>query len=443
MTRIWAHPLAPADDDRCGWLAVLPPARERPRLTCARSVDFAVLGAGFAGLAAARELALRAPTASVAVVDAQRAGWGASGRASGFVVDLAHFVARLAPPNVERYLRLARAGIADLRSRVIEDGIACDWDETGWAHVAATEAGATEVAKLERWLASRGEAFERLDRAGLEKLTGSTFYRAGLRLPGSALVQAGALVRGLADHLPASVELFEESPVRSLRREAGSWVLATAAGELRCRQLLVTVNGYSRQLPGLARRIVPLLTFGSWTRPLTTSEQARLGGEREWGLLAEDAMGSTVRRTRDQRILVRNTVHFDPRYRASEAVRSHARAEHRRAFEARFPMLTEVPFEHTWAGVMGTTPARVPFFGPLAPGVLATGGFTGAGIAMGTVLGRLLAEQALAGPGGEPSALTADALALCRPPRLPPEPLLRWGAGWRTRQMNRNAARLL
>ncbi|HEX4953514.1 MAG TPA: FAD-binding oxidoreductase [Thermoanaerobaculia bacterium] len=423
----------PADDDHCGWLAPFAAERLTSPLEGERIVEVAIVGAGLTGLAAARDLAERGG-GRIALVEAQRAGWGASGRASGFVVDLAHFVARFPPADQERYVRLARAGIAELRETVRRSRIDCDWDETGWLHVAWSEAGAAEVARLRRWLEKRDEPHQPLDREGLAEVTGVPFYRAGIRLPGSVLVQAGALVRGLARHLPAAVDLYEETPVLSLTRLRDGWHLETPGGRLRAERVLLAVNGYSRGIPGLARRVLPLLTFGSLTRPLTAVEQARLGGEREWGVLAEDAMGSTVRRTRDGRILVRNHVAYRPGLAARPADLETARARHRLAFDLRFPMLTEVAFETTWTGVMGVTPARLPFFGELAPGLWAAGGYTGAGIALGTVLGRLLAEAAL----DQPSSLLADARALAVPRRLPPEPILSWGATWKVRRMNRN-----
>ncbi len=430
---MWARLVTPADDETCGWLAPFAAIPAAPRLEGERLVEVAIIGAGLTGLAAARTLVERGG-GRVALVEAQRAGWGASGRASGFVVDLAHFVARFAPADQEAYLRLARAGIAELRAAVRRLAIDCDWDETGWLHVAWSEAGAAEVAGLARWLEARGEPHVPLDREGLAEVTGVPFYRAGIRLPGSVLVQAGALVRGLAQQLPPSVQLFEGSPVLSLERDRGGWRLETPGGQLRAEKVLLTVNGYTRGIPGLARRVLPLLTFGSLTRPLTEAEQGRLGGERQWGVLAEDAMGSTVRRTRDGRILVRNSVAYRPGLAARPADLATARTRHRRAFDLRFPMLAEVPFESTWTGVMGVTPGRLPYFGELAPGLWAAGGYTGAGIALGTVLGRLLAELALA----EPSSLLADARSLTAPRQLPPEPFLSLGATLRVRRMNYN-----
>jgi glycine/D-amino acid oxidase-like deaminating enzyme len=425
----------PAGDRHCGWIETLPPAPPPRRLTTPERADCAVIGAGFTGLACARRLAELRPGWRIVVIDAHRAGEGAAGRSSGFVVDRAHFVARMEPATSRRYRDLCRFGIDRLREAVQRHGIACDWDETGWLHAAAGEEGAAALPNLRAWLESLGEPYEWLDREGLARITGTAHYRAGIRLPGSVLVQAAALARGLAAALPANVELFEESPVRTIDR-GDRFHLGTDGGAVEADRLFLAANGCTPALGFLRRRVFPLLTFGSLTRPLDRTEQEALGGEREWGLLAEDAMGSTVRRTRDQRILIRNGAHYTPRLAVDDARRLEARALHRVAFQARFPALRHVDFDYTWSGVMGASPNRGHSFGELDEGLFAAAGYTGAGIAMGTTAGVLLADLAL----GEGSERLEAMLALPDPTRLPPQPFLGIGARWQVGRMNASAA---
>ncbi len=430
----------PHDDSTCGWIATLPPPPPPRRLAGERRADCAVLGAGFTGLAVARRLAAAAPGQEIALVDAQRAGDGASGRSSGFVVALAHFIARLELETSRRYVALCRLGIAALRELVAEHGIDCAWDDRGWLHAAAGEAAAAELPRLGAWLDRLGEPYEWLESDGLAAVTGTSFYRLGLRLPGSVLVQPAALARGLAAALPPAVALYEGSPVHAIRRRpAGGFRLETAGGSLTAERLFVATNGYSGALGILADRVLPLLTFGSLTRPLAGDEQRRLGGEREWGLLAEDAMGSTVRRTRDQRLLIRNSVRYDAAFDVPAGFLARLRENHRRAFLARFPGLASVldgaGFAHTWSGVMGTSPNRGHAFGEIEPGLFAAAGYTGAGIAMGTTAGMLLADLAL----GIGSPSLDDMLALPAPDWLPPRPFLDWGARVKVARMNASA----
>jgi glycine/D-amino acid oxidase-like deaminating enzyme len=425
----------PAGDRHCGWIESLPPLPPARRLTSHEKADCAVIGAGFTGLACARRLAETRPGWRIAVIDACRAGDGASGRSSGFVVDRAHFIARMEPATSRQYRDLCRFGIDQLRAAVQRHGIACDWDETGWIHGAAGAEGAAALPNLRAWLESLGEPYEWLDAAGLARITGTTHYRAGIRLPGSVLVQAAALARGLAASLPANAERFEESPVRAIDR-GDRFRLETDAGSVEADRLFLAANGCTPALGFLRRRVFPLFTFGSLTRPLDAAEQEALGGEREWGLLAEDPMGSTVRRTRDQRILIRNSAYYTPSLAVDDVRRLDARALHRVAFLARFPMLRQVEFEYTWGGILGASPNRGHSFGELDEGLFAAAGYTGAGIAMGTTAGILLADLAL----GEGSERLEAMLGLPEPARLPPQPFLGIGARWQVGRMNASAA---
>jgi glycine/D-amino acid oxidase-like deaminating enzyme len=428
----------PQDDGDCGWIRTLPPPPPSRRLTTTERADCAVLGAGFTGLAIARRLAELRPDWRVIVLDAQRAGFGSSGRSSGFVVDRAHFIARMEPETSRRYLQLCRFGIGLLRDAVRTYTIDCDWDETGWIHAAAGEIGMAALPNLRAWLDDLREPYEWLDAAGLERITGTTCYKAGIRLPGSVLVQPAALVRGLAASLPAGVDLYEESPVRRIERRE-RFRLETDAGAVEAGRLFLAANGGTPALGFLRRRVFPLFTFGSLTRPLDRAEQEILGGEREWGLLAEDPMGSTVRRTRDQRILIRNTAHYAPGLKVDDTLRREARAQHRVAFLARFPALRHVEFEHTWGGAMGCSPNRGHSFGELDEGLFAAAGYTGAGIAMGTTAGTLLADLAV----GAGSDLLDAMLSLPDPTRLPPQPFLGIGIRWQVAQMNASAGEIL
>ncbi len=424
----------PADEGDCGWLETLPAPRPARRIEGTERCDYAVIGAGFTGLAAARRLGELEPGARVVVLDAQRAGFGASGRSSGFVVDLAGFIAAMPREHGQRFIRLSRDGIAELRRLRLRHRIACDWDERGFLHVAAGEAGLRSLEELRDWLAGRGETFDWLERAAMEGVTGTSFYRAGVRLPGSVLVQSAALARGLAASLPEGVELFEESPVREIEG-AGPYRLEAGRGTVVGQRVVVALNGYSPGLGFLRRRVFPLLTFGSMTRPLDAEQQKILGGESEWGLLAQDPMGSSLRRCRGQRLLIRNHVHYDRGFRAGDELRRRVREIHRRALTRRFPALAPIELEYTWNGVMGASPNLYPFFGHLGPDLVAAAGFTGAGIAMGTVSGRLLAEMLL----GEKSELLDDRLRLPGPRWIPPEPFLSLGIRIQAARMNASA----
>jgi glycine/D-amino acid oxidase-like deaminating enzyme len=337
-------------------------------------------------------------------------------------------------PDRARYVRVARFGLACLRELVDRHAIECDWDESGFLRAAAGDEGLRQLARWPAWLEAAGVPHRWLDAEATAALTGTRFYRAAVRLPGAVTLQPAALVRGLARSLPAAVTVFEASPVRAIRAirrggggGGGGFRIEAGGGALLCDRLFLAANGYTPGLGFLRHRAAPRFSFASLTRVLTGAEQADLGGERHWGVLASDPSGSTVRRTRDQRILIRNTFHYSPRPAVRPRVRRAAGDRHRAALGARFPELREVPFDYTWSGLYATSGNGQPYFGELAHGLFTAAVFNFAGIAMGTAAGRLLADLAL----GADSPPLADLRLLPLPTWLPPEPL-RSLQGWRS-----------
>lgn len=364
------------------------------------------------------------PEWRVALLEAGRVGAGASGRNSGFVVDVWHYLPARGVEGNRRLIRVSRAGRDALGALVRAHGIECAWNEYGRLHGAAGDRGLRALESLRRGLEAMAEPHVWHDAAALRRRIGTAHYRAAIHTPGGVLVQPAALARGLAGSLPANVELFEDSPVHRVDLSRPT-VLDAGAGRVTTDRLFLAVNGFTPGLGLLRRRVFPLSTFASLTRALTAAEQAALGGEPEWGLVPEDPMGTTVRRTRDQRILIRNSVQFGSRAAGGVAGLRRVAAAHLRAFRARFPMLAGVDLAYTWGGVLGMTRNTGQWFGRAGDSLWITAGCNGAGVALGSALGALLADLAL----GIDSALLRDAQALPRPGWLPPAPLLRLGVG--------------
>jgi glycine/D-amino acid oxidase-like deaminating enzyme len=417
----------PRDDSGCGWIALLPPPPPARPLVAEERADCVIVGAGFTGLAVARRLSAHCPQWRIVLLDAQRAGFGASGRNSGFLVDVGHYRPKLGVEGNRRLVRLARAGIDELRGLVAAHGIDCAWTERGRLHGAVGDVGRRGLDVLCAGLAAMDEPYEWLDHGAVTAETGGTGWQAAVRTPGTVMMQPAALAQGLASALPAGVDLREDSPVTAIHR--GPQVRVEAGrGSVRTPRLVLATNGFTPAVGFLRRRLFPLLTFGSLTRPLTTAERAALGGAPEWGLVPEEPFGSTVRRTRDQRILVRNTVVYSAHLGADEARLRRARENHRRTLRARFPLLGSLDFEHTWGGVIGTSLNEAQFFGRIEDNVWAAAGYNGVGVAMGTVSGTLLADLI----AGADSPLLADLRALPEPAWIPPEPLLGLGVRFET-----------
>lgn len=415
----------PQDDAGNGWQAGLPPRLARPALAGEVRADFVVIGAGYAGLAAARRLAELRPGAGIALLDAQELAAGASGRNSGFAIDLHHLGGAGDQPRDAALARLSRTAIAALRRQVHAHRIACDWSEIGKFHAAVSPRGRREV--LDHYAAAldrMGEPYEWLDAGELHARLGTPHFHAALHTPGTVLLNPAALTRGLGDSLPPNVRLFENSPV--LRADfSGPVVVETPGGRIRADKAILGVNGLTGQFGFWRGRLLGIVTYGSLTRRLTEAEHAALGGVAPWGVIPAHALaGITMRYTNDRRILIRQSARFCPSLRQSAARRAQVRADHQRLFDQRFPAIAGVPIEHSWAGHMCLSRDGSPAFGPVGPHVWTAACHNGIGITRATIGGMLAAEMAL----GEDNPLIGDMLSLGRPPRLPPRPLLDLGS---------------
>lgn len=423
----------PFDDTDCGWYAALPPPMPAKRLEGHHTADHVVIGAGFAGLAAARRLAEHCPHARIVLVDAQRVGYGASGRNSGFMIDLPHKFAleHPDPQHKQRLLGLNRSAIAQLGSLIKQYGIECQWSHAGKYQGAVGPRGLAYLDHFRSLLDNLGEDYRVVEQAELKGVLGTSHYSRAIYTPGCYLMQPAALVRGLGASLPENVEVLEESPIRGLERDSsGAWLLKGDHGLVRTPSVLLSTSIFTQEFGYLRNRLLPVMTFASWTRPLTDEEMASTGIQADWGLTPADHAGTTVRMTQDRRLIIRNTYKHVPRYGRSvnSVTRESIRNDHRKAFLARYPGLQHVPFTHTWGGTYAISRNFTNFFGKVNEGVFATACDNGVGAAWGTVSGRLLADRVV----GADSQQLQDIQAVTGMPSLnPPEPFL--GLGVRTR----------
>lgn len=422
----------PHDDKSCGWYVALPPAGAVKRLAGVQTADYAIIGAGFAGLAAARRLAELQPNSRIILVDAQRMAEGASGRNSGFVIDLPHKFSLEHPDPAlkQKLLKLNRAAIAQLEGLVKKHNIDCQWSAAGKYQGAVGERGEAHLAHFEHLMKDLGEPFRYVEKPELSKVLGTNYYSRAIFTGGSYLMQPAALVRGMGDHLPENVELLEESPIRRLEKVSGQWVLYGDNGTIKVPKLLLATSIFTQEFGYLKNRLLPVMTFASWTRPLTDEEMKRYHGKLDWGLTPADHAGTTLRMTADRRILIRNTYKHVPKYGSSisEEQRLKIRADHRKAFVDRYPELAEVPFTETWGGVYAISRNFTNFFGEFEDGVYASACDNGVGAAWGTISGTLLAELAV----GMDSEQLKDIQYVTGMPSLnPPEPFLGMGVKFR------------
>ena len=379
----------PAYPDVCGWNALLPPRAPRPPASGPIAVKYAVVGAGYTGLAAARRLHECDPGADIVVLEATTVGEGASARNSGFVSP--RDIPASADPAEVRHTaalnRFGEEGFAWLTDQMEAHGIDCDLQRTGRIKGAATAAGAGVVAGLRAAAQTLGVPHAFLDADAMEQRIGTRYYGCGLYTEEGHLLQPAALIRGLADALPAPIRLHENSPVLSLRRQ-GRWVLETPDARITAASVIMATNAAVKQFGYLRDRLVTIYTYAAITDALSAADAAQLGAMANWGLLPSHRLGTTVRRVGADRLMVRSLYAYE-----RGITPARVEAALRSCFHRRYPGLSHVGLEHVWGGTTALTMNGAPFWGRIDDGLYASAGCNGAGIVKGTVLGKRLAEH--------------------------------------------------
>lgn len=273
------------------------------------------------------------------------------------------------------------------------------------------------------YLDELGETCTLLDAAQIREVTGTDYYQGGIHLPGCLVIQPAAYIRGIAAGLSGNVAIHENSPV--VRIECDNGIRAfTPKGTVHAEKLILTVNGHLESFGLYTRRLMHVALFGSMTRELSRAESTALGGENEWGVTPAQSMGSTVRRLKEGRIVVRNHIAWSPSQTPTDAQYRRAARRNDLSFRNRFPMLKNVTMAHRWGGMICLSQNSVPVFGEVAKGVHAACCQNGLGVARGTLAGILIADH-VPGMGNDmvDSFLHSD-----MPSKLYPEPFMSIGA---------------
>ncbi|MEZ2742606.1 NAD(P)/FAD-dependent oxidoreductase [Paenalcaligenes hominis] len=417
----------PENDHSIGWQAAGGDQHLASTLQQDIAVDFLVVGAGLAGLAAARRLAENAPHAQIALVDAERVGEGTHARNSGFAIDVPHNTSSMLvdQAQAQRHLRLARAAIGYLEKQVTAYSIDCAWERAGKFHAAVSAQGIDGVLRpTQQVLDALQEPYEWLDRAALEKKVGFSHFGAAIYTPGTVLLNPRALTQGLVRHLPENVKVYENSPITSIAYGPNQTKALTPAGSIAAHKVVIAVNAFAEQFGVLKNRLIPIAAHASLTRPLTEPEQQALQGLKTWGITPANAfVGITMRRTPDQRILIRQNMAYAPDLHSDGQHKATVAQQHQRLFSERFPMLPNVTIQHTWKGIMCVSANMAPGFGELMPNVFSAVCHNGIGLTSGTISGMLAADLMT----HRDNPLLEDIAALGLPTQLPPRPLLDMG----------------
>ncbi|MEM6758762.1 MAG: FAD-binding oxidoreductase [Pseudomonadota bacterium] len=427
------------------WNVILGPPARYPPLEGTRTADVVIVGAGFAGLSAARRLRQLEPDATICLLEAGQITEGAAGRNSGFMIDLPHDLASddYAGPGDDRALiALNRKAIAFATDAVRDYQInPAYFDPAGKVNGAVSDAAHAHNQSYASHLAGLGETSEMLDGADMAALTGSAHYRSGLYTPGTVMLQPAGYIRGLAAGVARDgVTIYEDTPVTGAHRDGDAWQLTSTAGAISAGRVILTVNGHLESFGFETGRLMQVLLFATMTPELDADALHRLGGKSRWGVTPSDPMGTTIRRIDTaqggNRIITRTCAALRPGCAAKPGDLRRAARVMQRKFDARFPQLAGLRMQYSWSGHLCLSRNGVAVMRALDTGLYAGCVQNGLGTTRGTLTGIGAAELA----AGVQSDITWHFASQARPTRLPSRPVqeiggnavLRWKE-WRAR----------
>lgn len=366
-----------------------------PALRGSTRADVCVVGGGIAGCSSALALAERGYR--VALLEAQRLGWGASGRSggqviSGVAIEQSDLEQLVGAGDARRIWELSVESVALLKQRIARHRIDCHW----------VDGQMFTAIKPRQWRVLQGEQQRLQDRYGYHSTR--LLEREELRATLATERYIGALYDANGGHLhplrytlglaqaaaQAGVELYEGSRMIGYQQHGGRLVVRTASGMVDCAYLLLAGNAWlGDTVPPLQRKLMTIASYIVATEPL--------GEPRVRELIANDAAVCDTnfildyfRRSRDQRLLFGGRVNY-----SGLSLRAMAPATARHLFRV-FPQLRGTRIDYAWGCLLDITLNRAPHFGRLEPGVFFLQGFAGHGLALAGIAGEIVAE-ALAG----------------------------------------------
>jgi len=369
-----------------------------------RDTDVAVVGAGFTGLWTALYLARAEPTLRVTVVEAETAGFGASGRNGGwcsalFPASLDSVATRASRAGALAQHRAMRDSVDEVLRVATEEGIDAHAAKGGTISLARSEPqwarARAEVEHARSW--GLGEDDVRLlDAAEASAVLGATRVRGATYTPDCAAIHPARLVRGLAEAAERrGVIVHERTPATAI--EPGRVV--THHGILRAEHVIRATEGYTRSLAGERRRLIPVYSLIIATEPLPPEVWDQIGLRRRETFSDHRHLIIYGQRTADDRLVFGGRgapYHFGsrirPKYDRDDAV---FQALHETLVDL-FPMVRGHRVTHRWGGALGIARDWTASVGlDRATGLGWAGGYVGDGVTTTNLAGRTLADLVL------------------------------------------------
>jgi glycine/D-amino acid oxidase-like deaminating enzyme len=395
-----------------------------------RSVDVAIVGAGYTGLWTAYYLRQAEPSLRIAVLEAEVAGFGASGRNGGwcsalYPVSLTALAHENGREQAIRQYRAMQATVAEVGRVVIDGDLSADWAAGGAVTLARSGPQlqrAREAVDQARRFGFGPDDLDLLDADRAAKQLNATSLLGGMYTPHCAAIQPAKLARSLAARTEAlGVPIYEQTRVSSIHPGR----IRTEHGDLRAEIVLRATEGFTPRLQGESRTIAPVYSLMIATEPLAAETWAQIGlGQRE---TFADFRHLIVygQRTADDRLVFGGR--GAPYHLGSKIAPSYDRvpavfAALRVALTELLPATADAQVTHSWGGPLGIARDWHASVGlDRTTGLAWAGGYVGDGVSTANLAGRTLTDLIL----GRDSDLTDLPWVNHRSPAWGPEPL-RW-----------------
>lgn len=358
------------------------------------SADVCVVGGGYAGVSAALELAARGY--AVVLIEAQRIGWGASGRNGGQVIvgfgsDGERAIEKQFPrEDARRAWDISLEGLHLLRERIQRHAIDCEW-QPGFLSLAVKPAKSRALREwMDHVMQRYGYPLEWIGPGDIGQWVASERFDSGVFDPGSGHLHPLKYCLGLAAAAQAAgVRIHEHSAAYVIHR-GDRPVVKTAQGEVRCRFVILAGNVYLAEYgddvaPEVSARIMPVGTYMIATEPM--------GQERADVLMRGRPAASDTNFVLDYfRLSADHRLLFGAGDSYSATAPRNLIARIRKSMLGVFPQLAELEIPYAWGGFVDITMNKAPDFGRLGHNIYYLQGFSGHGIALAGMAGKLAAE---------------------------------------------------
>ena len=376
------------------YTATMVPADMRGPLTFDLDVDVCVIGAGLAGLTAAREIARRGW--SVAVLEADRIAGNASGRNDGFVLpgfaeSMERVVSRVGMEHAKALWDLSEMGLRYVRTTIAEARMPGVAPIAGWLKVSKVDNGDEVLAAVQLYGQELGAEVEGWPTERVREVLKTNHYFHALHLPRAFHIHPLNYALGLAEVAEAAgARIFEGTPALAIDAEGVRKRVTTPSARVRAGHIVLAGNVH---LAALMPRVVGTL-MPIWSYVVTT---APLGPNLAEAIAYRGAVTDTDLANNHYRIVGNDRLLWSGHSTTWDANPARMVSRLRADIAAVYPQLGEVEVEHVWSGVLGNPLHRMPQIGELSPGVWLTSGFGGHGLNTTAMAGNIVAQAIVEG----------------------------------------------